>query len=111
MRCRRSRHRRSRWPPRLGSIYSRARAVADLDEHILDVVRDSRVVRVVDELRFIGGLMVVAVQPGKEEGDRNTLLRGVVGVAATVAVVVARPGNRRVVLGVERERSLLLRVD
>ena len=49
-------------------------------------------------------LVVVAVQAGEEERDRHALLRVVVVVAAPVDVVVARPGERRVVVVVEVER-------
>ena len=57
--------------------------------------------RIVDELRLVAALVVIAVQSGKEERDRYALLRVVEVIAAVVNVVVAAPCNRFVKLVVE----------
>src|SRR6478672_9983896 len=44
---------------RLRPVEPRARPVAHLDDDVADVVRDARVVRVVDELRLVAALVVV----------------------------------------------------
>ena len=63
--------------------------------------------RIVDVLRLVRPLVIVTVQSGEEERDRNTLPRVVEVIRAAVDVVVARPGRRQVELGVEVQRLLL----
>src|SRR5689334_24458530 len=68
--------------------------VRQVQNDIPDVLRDPRIVRVVDVLRFIGDLVVIRVEAGEEERDRDVEPRIVRVVAAPVDVVVPRPRRR-----------------
>src|SRR5437016_5535619 len=74
--------------------------VRDVSRNIRDQIRDRSQMRVVNVLRLICQLMVVAVTASREERDRNSVARVLVVVAAAIDLLRVSARVERVV---ERE--------
>ena len=58
--------------------------IVQLENDVADVIRDQRVMRIVDVLRFVRPLVIVTVQSSEEECDRDALFRVINVIAAAI---------------------------
>src|SRR5690242_14583975 len=86
-------------------------AVGDAKRYVTNERRDTRQMVVVDVLRLVGHLVVVAMPAGGEERDRDAVSRVLVVVAAAVVLLRVAVGVELVVESERFRLRLVYRLD